>query len=69
MNNNEDSVDDTRDMSDRCVLARYSKANLHVIVNVVPEVFSALVDIPRLVKERNELKRRIKELENEYENV
>jgi hypothetical protein len=57
---NEDDVGDSRDMSDQCVMKRYSKANLHTIVMVVPEVFQALMDLPRLIKERQSLKERLK---------
>ncbi len=67
--NDPNSVGDDRDMSDKAILARYSKANLHAIVMIVPEVFQALVDIPRLIKERIKLKLRIKELEDENADV
>ena len=59
-----DKLGEDRDMSDYSVLKRYRIANEHTIVGVVADVFASLMDIPRLVKERNELKERIKELED-----
>lgn len=50
-------------MDDESILERYKLANLSVIVGMDRNVFASLMDIPRLVKEREELNKRIKELE------
>lgn len=53
------------DLSDNAVMNRYRRANERVIVNIDAVVFAALMDIPRLLEERKQLKKELEKALNE----
>lgn len=55
-------MDEPRDMSDRAILERYSKANVAAIMMSDRIAFDSLRDVFALVKEREELNKKINSL-------